>query len=63
MYDDKPLREDEDVILPDVAPRKDLPLDPADAVALERDKYGDDSINPNREDQEDVHRGHPDDIP
>jgi hypothetical protein len=62
MENDRPLPENEDVILPDVAPRKDRPLDPADAVALEREKYGDSSMNPNREDQEDVHRGQADDI-
>ena len=52
----------EETIAPDVAPRRKLPLDPADAVELERDKYGDSSANPNREDQEDVHRGTADDI-
>lgn len=59
---DKPLSEDEDVIPPDVAPRRDLPLDPGKAVELDRDKYGDDSSSPNRDDQEDVHHGEPDDI-
>ncbi len=63
LHSDQPLPPDEDVILPDVAPRKDLPLDPGEAVELERDKYGDDSTSPNREDQEDAYRGHPDDIP
>ena len=62
MYNDPPLPEDEDVIAPDVAPRRDRPLDPADAVAAEREEYGDDSTSPNREDQIDVHRGTPDDI-
>jgi hypothetical protein len=60
--DNRPLPEDEDVITPDVAPRRDRPLDPADAVKREREKYGDSSTNPNRDDQEDVHRGTPDDI-
>lgn len=62
MNDDRPLPEDEDTIPPDVAPRRDLPLDPGEAVELERDKYGDDSTSPNREDQEDEHHGHADDI-
>jgi hypothetical protein len=62
MDDDRPLPADEETIAPDIAPRRDLPLDPADAVELERDKYGENSTNPNRDDQEDVHRGTPDDI-
>jgi hypothetical protein len=62
MDNDRRLDEDEETIAPDVAPRKDLPLDPADAVEREREKYGEDSTNPNRADQEDVHRGTPDDI-
>lgn len=59
---DRPLPEDEDVIAPDAIPRKDRPLDPADVLAAERERYGDTGANPNREDQEDVHRGQPDDI-
>jgi len=58
----RPLPEDEEVIAPDVAPRRDLPLDPADALALEREKYGENSTNPNREDQFDEHHGTADDI-
>ncbi len=61
-HNNRPLPEDEDVIAPDIAPRRDRPLDPAEALALEREKYGDNSTNPNRDDQEDVHRGTPDDI-
>jgi hypothetical protein len=52
----------EETIAPDVAPRKDLPLDPAEAVKREREKYGEDSINPNRDDQWDEHHGEPGDI-
>jgi hypothetical protein len=60
--DNEPLPSDEEYIAPDIAPRRDLPLDPANAVELERDKYGENSTDPNRDDQEDVHRGTPDDI-
>jgi tetratricopeptide (TPR) repeat protein len=52
----------DDVIAPDVAPRKDRPLDPAEAVRLEQEKYGESSANANRDDQRDVHGGEPDDI-
>jgi hypothetical protein len=62
MENDRPLPEDEEIIAPDTVPRKEWPLDPADVLAAERDKYGENSTNPNREDQEDVHRGEPDDI-
>lgn len=60
--DNDRLRGEDETIAPDVAPERELPLDPADAVERERAKYGDTSMNPNREDQEDVHRGTPDDI-
>jgi len=62
MDNDRPRDEEDETIAPDIAPGRDLPLDPADAVERERDKYGDSSTNPNREDQEDVHRGTADDI-
>jgi hypothetical protein len=62
MNNDRPLPADEEEIAPDIAPRRDLPLQPAEAVELERDKYGENSTNPNRDDQEDVHRGTPDEI-
>jgi hypothetical protein len=39
------------------------PLSPAEALRRERDKYGDDSTSPNRDDQLDEHRGQPDDLP
>lgn len=60
--ENRPLPSDDEEIAPDIAPRRDLPLDPGDAVAREREKYGENSTNPNREDQQDVHRGTPDDI-
>jgi hypothetical protein len=49
-------------ISPDIAPLKDRPLDPAEAMRRERDKYGDSSTNPNRDDQYDEHHGEPGDI-
>jgi len=49
-------------IAPDIAPRRDEPVDPAEAVRREKEKYGDSSINPNPEDQYDEHHGEPDDI-
>ncbi len=62
MDNDRPLPEDEDVIPPDVVPRRERPLDPADVLEADLERYGDTSANPNREDQDDVHRGQPDDI-
>ncbi len=62
MDNDRPLPEDEDVIAPDVVPRRKRPLDPADVLAADLERYGDTSADPNREDQDDVHRGQPDDI-
>ncbi len=53
---------DED-IASDIADGDGTPLDPAEVVRRERDKYGDDSVNPNRDDQIDEHHGEPDDIP
>jgi len=47
---------------PDIANRKDEPLSPAEAVRREREKYGENSTNPNRDDQWDEHHGQPDDI-
>jgi hypothetical protein len=54
--------DDDDVIAPDVAPRKDQPLDPAQAVRLEQEKYGESTADANRDDQWDEHHGEPDDI-
>ncbi|MGB8965305.1 MAG: hypothetical protein WCB99_06670 [Candidatus Cybelea sp.] len=53
---------DDDVITPDIAPRKDQPLDPAKAARLEQEKYGESTADENRGDQWDEHHGQPDDI-
>jgi hypothetical protein len=58
-----PYRDDEDdVIAPDVAPRKERPLTPAEAVRQEQEKYGESSADENRGDQWDEHHGEPGDI-
>jgi hypothetical protein len=63
MSDGLPYRDtDDDVIKPDVAPRKEQPLDPAAAVHLEQETYGESSADENRDDQWDEHHGEPDDI-
>jgi hypothetical protein len=62
MERNRSLDADEETISPDVAPRRDLPLDPAEAVRLEREKYGENSTDPNRDDLYDEHHGEPDDI-
>lgn len=54
--------EDDDAIAPDVAPPADQPLDPAEAVRLEREKYGESSADENRDDEFDAHHATPDDI-
>ncbi len=54
--------DDDDAIAPDVAPPKDLPIDPSVAVRREQEKYGDTTIDANRDDQWDEHHGQPDDI-
>ncbi len=54
--------DDDDVIAPDVAPRKDQPIDPAEAVRLEEEKYGESGADPNRDDQYDAHHVEPDDV-
>lgn len=53
---------DDDVISPDVAPTTDRPIDPAQAVRLEQEKYADSTADENRDDQWDEHHGQPDDI-
>ena len=53
---------DDDAIAPDVAPREGQPIDPARAVRLEEEKYGESSADENRDDQRDEHHGQPDDI-
>jgi len=64
MNDDKlPYPDDDDdVIAPDIAPIGQQPIDPAQAVRLEREKYGESSLDENRDDQADAHHGQPDDI-
>jgi hypothetical protein len=54
--------DDDDVIAPDIAPRRDQPLDPAEAVRLEEEKYGDSSADENRDDQFDEHHVDQDDV-
>ncbi len=54
--------DDDDVISPDVAPRKDLPISPAEAVRREQEKYGETTADENRGDQWDEHHAEPDDI-
>jgi len=47
----------EETLKPDIPKPKGKPLSPADALREARDTYGDSSASPNREDQEDMHRG------
>lgn len=54
--------DDDDAIAPDVAPRADQPIDPPLAVRREQQKYGESSLDENRDDQWDEHHGHPEDI-
>jgi hypothetical protein len=54
--------DDDDVIAPDVAPRQDQPIDPAEAVRRTQQKYGESSADENRDDQWDAHHGQPEDI-
>jgi hypothetical protein len=56
------LADEDEAISPDVVSRRDQPIDPAQAVHLEREKYGENSSNPNRDDQWDEHHGQPEDI-
>ena len=56
------LPDDEEDIGPDVADGDRTPLDPAEVVRRERDKYGDDSAFPNRDDELDEHHGEPEDV-
>jgi hypothetical protein len=52
----------DETISPDIVSRKERPVDPGEAVLREKEKYGEDSIDPNRDDQFDEHHGTPDDI-
>ena len=60
--DGERLPDAEETIAHDVASRRDEPLDPAEAVRREREKYGENTSNPNRDDLWDEHHGQPDDI-
>jgi hypothetical protein len=64
MNDDHlPYPDDEtEDIPPDVAPEKERPISPAEAVRREQEKYGESTLDENRQDQLDVHHGEPDDI-
>lgn len=56
------LADEDEAISPDVVSRQEQPIDPGQAVRLEREKYGENSSNPNRDDQWDEHHGQPEDI-
>jgi hypothetical protein len=60
--DGERLKDSEETIAPDIASRRDEPIDPAEAVRREREKYGENSSDPNRDDQWDEHHGQPEDI-
>lgn len=64
MNDDKlPDPNDEiEEIAPDVASQEELPIEPYQAVRGEQEKYGESSLDENRQDQWDAHHGEPDDI-
>jgi hypothetical protein len=47
----------DETLKPDIPRQRDRKLDPAEALREARDTYGDDSTQPNREDQEDMHHG------
>ena len=54
--------DDDDAIAPDVAPQSQQPISPADAVRLEEEKYGESSLDENRDDEYDAHHAGADDI-
>jgi hypothetical protein len=62
MRDRRPFPDEDETIAPDIAQRRDEPLKPDEAVRREREKYGENSTNPNRDDLWDEHHGEPDDI-
>jgi hypothetical protein len=49
-------------IAPDVVPGKERPISPGEAVRREQEKYGESTLDENRQDQWDVHHGEADDI-
>jgi hypothetical protein len=59
----RPYPDDGDeTISPDLVPQDEQPVDPAEAVRLEQDKYADSSLDENRDDQLDEHRASIDDV-
>jgi hypothetical protein len=47
--------DDDDAVAPDVAPEDRQPVSPSEAVRLEEEKYGESSLDENRDDQFDAH--------
>ncbi|MGB8152248.1 MAG: hypothetical protein WCE97_13755 [Candidatus Cybelea sp.] len=61
--DHLPFPDDEtEDIAPDVASENERPIGPGEAVRREQEKYGETTVDENRQDQWDVHHGEPDDI-
>jgi hypothetical protein len=54
--------DDDDTIDPDIASKDQQPLSPGRAVRLEQEKYGETSLDANRDDQLDEHHADVDDI-
>lgn len=52
--------DDNDAIAPDVAPKARQPISPDEAVHEERQKFGESSLDENRDDQFDAHHAGPD---
>ena len=57
MDRDRNLDELDETLKPDIPRPERKPLSPDQALREARDTYGDDSVSPNREDQEDMHHG------
>ena len=58
-----PYPDDEtETISPDVTDGDKAPLSRGEAVKREEEKYGESSMDENRDDQRDEHHGQPDDI-
>lgn len=47
--------DDDDVIGADIAPQNQQPVPPGEAVRLEEERYGESSLDENRDDQFDAH--------
>jgi hypothetical protein len=52
--------DDDDAIAPDAAPKSRQPISPDEAARLERQKFGESSLDENRDDQFDAHHADPD---